>query len=75
MACGKTVTKTEYVYQTIPPLPPKNEYFAVEWKIVDGLYCTDNTGAKYFILNKKMSDSREKDLETIIEGLRIQQTK
>ena len=70
MGCTKPIVQTEYVRATIPPLPPKSEYFPVAWKVVGNLYCTDGEGAKCFILNKKIQDGREKDLETIIEGLR-----
>ncbi len=70
IACTKPVLQTEYVKPTIPPLPPAGEYLPVVWKVVGDLYCTDAEGAKFFILNKKIQDSREKDLEAIIEGLR-----
>lgn len=70
MGCTRPIVQTEYVRPTIPPLPPASEYFPVAWKVVGDLYCTDIDGAKYFILNKKIQDSREKDLEQIIEGLR-----
>jgi hypothetical protein len=64
------VVKTEYVQKTVPPLPAKAQYFEVKFSLVGGLYCVNDDGAKRFILNKKIQDNREADLETIIEGLR-----
>lgn len=70
MGCTKTVIQTEYVYPTVPALPPPLEYFDVKWEISGGKYCTDNTGAKYLLINRQLEQARSLDLETIINGLR-----
>ena len=71
----KGLVKTEYIKPTVPPLPPKPNYYPVKFKSVEWDhgkydYCLDEQGAKNFLKNKALQDDREKDLEEIIEGMR-----
>lgn len=64
------MTKVEYIKQTIPPTPIRNEYYNVQWQKHGELYCIDGHNAKNMLKNKVLQDGRERDLEEIIESLR-----
>lgn len=62
--------KTEYIRPTIPPLPPKNEYYPVKWEKDGDGYRMDAESAKNTLKNEALHDDREAQLEEIIEGIR-----
>jgi hypothetical protein len=66
-ACGGKLVRTEYIRQTIPPLPAKPEYYPVPF---DGNYCLDEQGARNLLKNRELDKDYQTQLEGIIEGLR-----
>lgn len=69
IGCGKPLVRTELIKTQIPALPARPDYYPVIWKGT-GSYCLDEQAAKNLLKNKALQDSREKELEMIIEGLR-----
>lgn len=65
--CSGKFVRTEYIKQTIPPLPAKPEYYSFQ---VDENYCMDERNAKNLLKNKALIDGYVEQLEQMIEGLR-----
>ena len=63
------VIKTEYIKQSIPPLPERAQYYSVKFLFKDGGYWLDEINAKNLLKNKVLSDGYTKELEDILQGL------
>lgn len=69
MGCTKSIVKTEYIKQEIPPLPEPPQYFDVHFQKKDGFYCVTPDDAKNLLKNREIDKAYMQELRTILEGL------
>ena len=67
---ARQIVKTEYVYQTVPPLPAEPEYYPVVFGRCAEGYCLDEENAKNLLKNMAIEDAHTAELKGILEDLK-----
>ena len=69
----RQIVRTEYIRQQVPPLPAPPEYYSVEFKAREGLYCLDMDNAKNLLKNRELDKAYQEETGSILMQLKGRQ--